>query len=187
MYILTKDYGPVSVKLIRHLLWYCWPVCTQFSCKCCRTVANLTLKRIWVSCMTFAEVPAVLLPGKHSICLSGSGRILFLVGLLTSTQSGSTQIAGGAWPWDGAGKHHLCMESRKSNHCLSLGEDTPDVEAAHGLCTTLSSSSWIYQSDPQTTDRKLGFSFPNLQIKGANWDSAGYYLRKITKKNTFSC
>lgn len=117
--------------------------------------------------MTFAEVPATLLPGKHSICLSGSGRILFLlVGSLTSTQSGSTQMAGGAWPWDGAGKLHLRMELRKSSHRLSLEEDTPGVKSAHGLRTTFPSSSWICQSDPQNTDQKLGFSFPNLQIKG---------------------
>lgn len=97
MHILTKDYGPISVNIIRHLLRYCWLVCTQSPFKCYTSVANLTLKIIWVSCMTFPEVPATLLPGKLGICLSGLGRALFLqVGLLTSAESGFTQIAAGA-------------------------------------------------------------------------------------------
>lgn len=47
--------------------------------------------------MTFCEVPAALLSGKLGVCISGSGRGLFLqVGLLTSAESGSTQIVAGA-------------------------------------------------------------------------------------------
>lgn len=97
VHFLTKDYGPLSVKIIRHLLWYCWPVHTQSPFKCGTSVANLALKSIWVSRIIFPKVPAPLLPSKLGISLTGWGRGLFLQGdPLTSAESGSTQTAVGA-------------------------------------------------------------------------------------------
>lgn len=75
VHILTKDFDHISVKIIRHLLWYCWSVSTQFPYKCFTSVANLILKSTCISCMTFPKIPATLLPGKLVPWMEGQTEI----------------------------------------------------------------------------------------------------------------